>query len=143
MGVLERKRGLSKMEFMNTAHELEKFTIERSTRDIPKAYTFSLRKPLCDSARRINQYVTYANSVFPDRKRQTPEKYLELCARRQSFQESAIIEIQNFLAILRLASEILPIKNTILEAWTGLVLKEEAVVKKWKQSDAERYGASE
>lgn len=131
MSVLARNRGVSAMEFLNSAHELELFTIRRSAHDIPKAYTFVLRVPLCESARRINQNLVYANSIYPTSK----EDY----AKRRGFQRMAILECENMLELLRLTSEVLPIKDTILEPWTGYILSVEKLTKLWFKSDKERF----
>ena len=134
MSVLKRFQDQSEVEFLNTAHELEKYTIE-NTKQIPKSYTFTLKIPLCEAARKINQNIVYANSIYPMRDKADFES---LKTARRRFQRTAMIEIQNFLEMLRLASEILAIKG--LEEWIGYALKEEAILKAWIKSDAERYG---
>lgn len=133
MSVLVRDRGESVMEFMNTAFELEKFTIQACHREnvIPKRYRLSKGMDLMQSANTIGNNVVYANSIFP----KTMEEY----KMRVKYQKSAIREIQIMLKDLRLVSEILPIKDTVLEEWTGLLLKEEGSIKSWMRSDAKRF----
>jgi hypothetical protein len=131
MSVLASKRGVSMMEFLNSAHEMEKFTIERATHDIPKTYTFTLRIPICESARKINKCLVYANSIYPE----NAEDY----QRRRQYQKAAIYEIQNMLELLRLASEILPVKDSVLKRWTELLLSIERLTKCWTKSDRERF----
>lgn len=133
MSVLVKDRGESVMEFMNTAFELEKFTIQACHREnvIPKRYRLSKGMDLMRSANIIGNNVVYANSIFP----KTMEEY----KMRVKYQKSAIREIQIMLKDLRLVSEILPIKDTTLEEWTGLLLKEEGSIKSWMRSDAKRF----
>ena len=127
MSVLARNRSTSAMEFLNTAHELEKFTIEACHREnvIPKRYRLSKGKDLMESAKIVNNNVIYANSVFP----RTKAEY----QRRIKFQKRAIMEIQIMLKDLRLLSEILPISDSVLEKWTGYLINEEGYIKAWMQ----------
>ena len=133
MSVLARNRSTSAMEFLNTAHELEKFTIEACHREnvIPKRYRLSKGKDLMESAKIVNNNVLYANSVFP----RTKAEY----QRRIKFQKRAIMEIQIMLKDLRLLSEILPISDSVLEKWTGYLINEEGYIKAWMQSDRGRF----
>ena len=70
MSVRVDQRKESQCEFLNTAHELEKYTIQLSMREnaIPKRYRFTLGLPLCNAARSLNQNITYANSIYPTTK---------------------------------------------------------------------------
>lgn len=133
MSVLARNRSTSAMEFLNTAHELEKFTIEACHREnvIPKRYRLSKGKDLMESAKIVNNNVIYANSVFP----RTKAEY----QRRIKFQKRAIMEIQIMLKDLRLLSEILPISDSVLEKWTGYLINEEGYIKACMQSDRGRF----
>lgn len=133
MSVLVGNRSTSAMEFLNTAHELEKFTIEACHREnvIPKRYRLSKGKDLMESAKIVNNNVIYANSVFP----RTKAEY----QRRIKFQKRAIMEIQIMLKDLRLLSEILPISDSVLEKWTGYLINEEGYIKAWMQSDRGRF----
>ena len=133
MSVLAGKRAESKMEFLNTAHELELQTIKMTMREntIPKRYRYVLGRPLTDSARTLNQCIVYANGIFPKSK----EEY-EL---RRSHQKRALLEIQNMFELMRIATELLPIKSTVLEEWVKLVTLEETLLRKWIQADRQRY----
>ena len=46
MSVVRSKRGVSEMEFLNTARQLELFTMRKCKNAIPKSYTFYLGQPL-------------------------------------------------------------------------------------------------
>ena len=121
------------MEFLNTAHELELQTIKMTMREnaIPKRYRYVLGRPLTDSARALNQYIIYANVIFPTNK----EEY-EL---RRNYQKKAVLEIKNMFEIMRIATELLPIKNGVLEEWIKLASLEENLLRKWIQADRQRY----
>ena len=122
------------MEFLNTAYELEKFTIKSCHREnvIPKRYRLTKGKELMESAKIINNNVTYANSIFPKTRAEYQKRY--------SFQRVAILEIQIMLKDLRLISEIITsIPENVLKEWTGYLLKEEKCIKDWMRSDKKRF----
>lgn len=133
MSVRANKRKASQMEFINSAHELEMYTIRLSVREnaIPKRYRYILGKPLCDAARRLNQYVIYANSIYPKIKGD-----YEL---RSHYQQMALAELQNIFELMRIVSELLPIKGTVLSEWTGIARKEDKALRSWIASDKTRY----
>lgn len=123
------------MEYLASASKLELYTIKRATHDIPKTYTFTLRNPLCESARRINQYVTYAEATL------VKKGDVEALEKRLSFLSWAYIETKNIFEILRICDETLPIKETVLEEWVGLILKEQAAIAKERRSLKDRFEA--
>lgn len=133
MSVLAKNRGESVMEFLNTAFELEKYTIQACHREnvIPKRYRLTKGMDLMRSANIIGNSVVYANSIYP--------KDAEEYKTRVKYQRAAIREIQIMLKDLRLVSEILPVKESVLETWTGLLLKEEGSIKSWMRSDEKRF----
>jgi hypothetical protein len=133
MSVRVDQRKESQCEFLNTAHELEKLTIQLSMREnaIPKRYRFTLGLPLCESARALNMNIIYANSIFPT----TKEEY----QLRRMYQLKAKAEVKNLYELMRLATELLPIKNTVSEEWVRMAHTEDVVLRKWIQSDKQRY----
>lgn len=129
--LLDRKE--STAEFLNTAHELEILTIKISMREnaIPKRYRYTLGQPLMTSARTLNQYITYANGIYPH----TQEEYQQ----RRKYQIRAAVEMKNLWELMRIASELLPIKDTVLTEWAQKAYLEENVLRKWMQADKQRY----
>ena len=121
------------MEFLNTAHELEIETIKISVREnvIPKRYRFILGEPLIDSARTINQCLKYANSIIP----KTQEDYIA----RYKYQRRAYVEINNYLELMRIVTEILPVQQNSLEKWARMAVLEKKLIHKWMITDRERY----
>jgi hypothetical protein len=140
MGVRARDRGQSEVEFLNTAHELEMFTIRAAHNEnvIPKRYRLTLGKDLMTSVRTIHANIVYANSLNPLNVKDE-EQRAHTYQLRYDRQKRAYIELQNLFAIMRVVSELLPVKDTVLEEWTGLVLKEEKVLKAWIASDKKRF----
>ena len=58
---------------------------------------------------------------------------------RKTYQKQARIELNNYAELMRLATELLPIKSTIVEEWATLERREEIVLKRWMESDRQRY----
>ena len=133
MSVLAGKRAESKMEFLNTAHELELQTIRMTMREntIPKRYRYVLGRPLTDSARTLKQYIVNAKGIFPTKKAEYEV--------RRKYQKRAMLEVQNMLELMRITTELIPIKNTVLEEWVKLATLEENLLRKWIQADRQRY----
>lgn len=133
MSVRTDQRKDSPAEFLNSAHELEKLTIQLSVREnaIPKRYRFILGQPMCDAARAINRNITYANALYPT----TTEQY----TRRRGYQQLAKGALADLLEMMRLASELLPIKDTVMNEWQAIAYKTHKALVSWMQSDASRY----
>lgn len=133
MSVLAGKRAESQMEFLNTAHELELYTIRLTMREngIPKRYRYALGKPLTESVRILNQNIVYANSIYPTKKTEYEV--------RQKYQKRAVMEIHNLLELMRITTELIPLSNAALEEWVKLATKEENLLKRWIQADKQRY----
>ncbi|WP_026651325.1 hypothetical protein [Butyrivibrio proteoclasticus] len=132
-GVRTEDRKASSVEFMNSAHELEKLTIQLSMREnaIPKRYRFILGQPLCEAARTLNRSITYANAIYP-----TNRKEYEI---RRSYQTKAKMALSDMFEIMRLATELLPMKNTVVNEWTKIASIEQKALLSWMQSDKSRY----
>lgn len=132
MGVLARLRETSKIEYLSAATKLEIYTIKRASHDIPKAYTFTLKNPLCEAARRINQYVTYSEAVI------VKKGDTEALETRLHYLALAYRETRNIFEILRICDEVLPIKETVLSEWTALILTEQSAIAKERKSLIDR-----
>ena len=137
MGVLARLRSVSQIQYLACATKLEIYTIKRASHDIPKAYSFTLKNPLCESARRINQYVTSADSTMM--KPGDAEAY----ERRIQFLGCAYREARNMFEILRVCDEVLPIKETVLEEWSKLIIDEQMAIAAEKKSLRDRFEAKD
>ena len=133
MSVRVNNRKESEAEFLNTAHELELMTIKLSVREnvIPKRYRYIIGQKLCDSAREVNKNIISANSIFPKRKFE-----FEM---RRSYQLKALAALQDLLELIRTTLELFPIKETVSTEWMRLASVENKVLRKWMQSDQQRY----
>jgi hypothetical protein len=136
MSVLARNRKESDIEFLNTAFELEKYTIKacHNEKIIPKRYRLTKGNDLMSASNRIGNAVIKANSI----KVETTKQYNQ----RLELLRGAIYDIQIMLKDLRLVSEVITsIKDNALEDWTGLLLKEESLIKGLMKSDYSRYSS--
>ena len=70
MSVIASKRGASKMQFLDTALDLEVFTL-KACLDFSKRYTFLLTNGIADLAKDIFNNVKTANSIYPICKEET------------------------------------------------------------------------
>ena len=59
--------------------------------------------------------------------------------RRRAYQIEARCDIESLLGMLAIAYDKLNISGCNVEHWTGLAMESEALLSKWKSSDASRY----
>lgn len=64
MSVIKSKRGASKLQFLDTALDLEVFTLKACV-DFSKRYTFLLTNTIADLSKDIFNSVKTANSIYP------------------------------------------------------------------------------
>lgn len=64
MSVLKSKRGESAMQFLETARELEVYTIRQCAR-FPKRFMFLITKDIVALSKAVYNNVKAANSVYP------------------------------------------------------------------------------
>lgn len=64
MSVLKSKRGESTMQFIETARELEVYTIKQCAK-FPKRFMFLITKDLIDLAKSVYNNTKSANSIYP------------------------------------------------------------------------------
>lgn len=64
MSVLKSKRGESAMQFLETARELEVYTIRQCAR-FPKRFMFLITKDIVTLSKAVYNNVKAANSVYP------------------------------------------------------------------------------
>lgn len=131
MSVIRSQRGVSDMEFLNTARKLEIFTIQKCVNTIPKRYTFYIGQHLAESATTVYASVKKANSVYPT----NPH---EVQIRRDYFIK-AYVELQNLISQIEVAYELLHFDTKVLEEWSALIATEISLVKGVMEKDKERY----
>ena len=137
MSVLKSKRGESTMQFIETARELEIYTIKQSAK-FPKRFMFLITKELVDLARAIYNNAKSANSIYP-----TSLNELQI---RTKFIIKAQCALQCLISQLDIAREFIKhtdnnkaIKSKIWQTWADLITNEIKLLASLKKSDKERY----
>lgn len=128
MSVIKSKRGLSGVQFLDTARELHLFTL-RTCAKFPKRYTFFITNNIIQSASLIHGYVKRGNSIFPSCPENKKMRYEQFVM--------AGAELQNLISQINIAYEIFPIADKVMTKWMQLINSEigllRALVKKEKQ----------
>ena len=135
--VLAKDRKPSGLEFLVYPHDLEVYTVQNA-KAIPKTHTFMLKVPLCESARNINKFIRYANTIYPDNIKDEDRKK-EAVTERLKWEKRAIMEVTNFIEILTVASEVVPLSDNLLEKWTELAYNSKQSLINRNNKDKERY----
>lgn len=132
MSVLKSKRGESSAQFLETARELELYTLRQCVK-FPKRYTFFITNEIVRLSQEVLNGVKSANSIYPTNP-------IEAQLRRNYFIE-AYCSLQNLISQLSIAKELF---GTIFEAkiwtnWLDLIESEAKMITAIKKSDKERF----
>ena len=137
MSVLKSKRGESVIQFLETARELEVYTIKQCAK-LPKRFMFLITKDLVDLAKSIFNNVKSANSVYP-----TNAAELQL---RTNYIIKANCALQCLISQLDIAREFIKhtdndkaIKSKIWQTWADLITNEIKMLSALRKNDKERY----
>lgn len=137
MSVPKYRRNESPMQFLDTARELEIYTIQRCA-NFPKRYMFLITKELIDLSRSIYNNVKSANSVYPTNKEESQI--------RVNFLIQAVCDLQCLASQLDIAKGIVEhndkdkaIKPTVWEQWARLISTELKLVVALKKSLQGKY----
>lgn len=131
MSVVRSKRGVSEMEFLNTARKLEIFTIRKCKNAIPKGYTFYLSQPIVLSAVAVYSNVKKGNSIYPTNP-------CEAQMRRSLFLK-AYAELENLISQIEIVNELCVLSPSIMEEWSRLICTEMSLLKGVMERDRNRY----
>ena len=130
MSVVKSKRGISRVQFLHTARELERDT-KRVCIKAPKRYTFYGLQELWKTSRDIHSNLVMANSIYPTNAHEAQV--------RIDCEMKAIALIYDYATQL----EILAFDNVILasdiERLSNILNDEKNLVKGLLQSDRSRY----
>ncbi len=131
MAVLKQKRTESKMQFIETARQLEIFTLQTCVK-FPKRYTFFITTEIVRLAQSIYNNVKSANSIFP-----AGELEIEM---RKEFLIRANCDLQCLISQLDVAKEIInaDIKDTAWCKWMDLIEEEAKLISSVKKNDKAR-----
>lgn len=131
MSVLKQKRGESKMQFLETARQLEIFTLQNCVK-FPKRYTFFITTEIVRLAQSVYNNVKSANSVFPSGQ-------LEMELRRE-YLTRANCDLQCLISQLDVAKEMFgeQVKSTTWCTWMDLIEEEAKLISAVKKNDKAR-----
>lgn len=137
MSVLKSRRKESSVQFLDTAREIEVYTIKQCSR-FPKRYMFLLTKDLVELSKSIYNNTKSANSIYPTNK----EEFLI----RMEYNLGANCDLQCLISQLDVAKEFItttekekPIKSKVFEDWAELLIEEQRLLSGLKKADRERY----
>lgn len=130
MSVIRSQRAESEMEFIYTARELQKYTVQKCV-GFPKRYTFYVSQPIANSATRIHQYVKMANSVYPTNAHEAQI--------RRDYLIKANAELNSLVSQIEVAYELFGLEPNVMKYWMDIVEKEIRLVKGTMKKDKERY----
>ena len=126
MSVPRPKRGLSGVQFLDTAAKLETFSFRHSSR-FPKRYTFSLTADIQNNALKIYKNVAYANSVYPIG--------TDNVEKREKAINEVLIALYEMVDTISLADDLFGIPGNIMEEWMSLIDFEDKLLKGILKSD--------
>ncbi len=131
MSVVRSKRGVSEMEFLNTARQLELFTMRKCKNAIPKSYTFYLGQPLALSAVAVYSNAKKGNSIYP-------LNPYEIQMRRSYFLK-AYAELESLASQIEVVNELCSLSPAAMEEWSYLIYTEMTLLKGVMEKDRRRY----
>lgn len=131
MSVLKKDRGVSSMQFVDTAYDLDLFTI-RCCVKLPKRLTFYLGTELTKLASKVHAYCKAANSVFP-----TNEHEFQI---RRDYLIKANVALQALIGKVSLLLELeCNLSRATLHQWNQLMYEEAKLISGVKKSDKKRF----
>lgn len=132
MGVLKKDRGLSSVQFIDTARALEVLTLKNCLK-FPKRYTFFITTEIVRLSQSVYNNVKSANSIYPT-------SQIEAQMRRDYFTK-ANCDLQALISQLGIAKEIITteMKATIWIEWMNLIEEEAKLISAVKKNDKERF----
>lgn len=131
MSVIKSKRRTSGVQFLDTARELDLYTMKTCIKFIPKRYTFYLAQPTALIASNIHSCVKRGNSIFPATAR-------DYEMRREQF-IMAEAELQNLISKINIIYELFPLPDNVIIKWHEFVDKEITLIKNLIKKDEERF----
>ena len=133
MSVPKSKRGEPKLAVITKANELATHTIRicSNEKNFPKHYRWCITNKIVDAVLEINNNANMANSVFVS-------DNSDFLLRKQ-YQTKALVATYSLLSMMDIAYRTFGIESGKMEYWTGLVIEVQAMIRKWRNSDIERY----
>ena len=130
MAVLSSQRSTSEIQFLQTARELQVYSIQKCAH-YPKRYTFYVSQPLAAIATRIYEDLKLGNSIFPTNAHEAQM--------RIDYFLKAKAELYNLISQIEVANEIAPFEEKAMRNWMEIIDKEIKLVKALIKADRARY----
>ena len=137
MSVPKRKRGVSKMQFVDTARELEAHALSVCAR-APKRYTPFLTKGLMELASEVHNHVRAANNIVPANQHEAQMRRDHLIEGNNALQ-NLDPKLQLLYDGLLKNPEQHPWADRAMEEFGRLIAGEAKLIAAVKKSDRERY----
>ncbi len=134
MAVLKSKRGESNMQFLETAYNLEVYSIRQAIK-FPKRYTFFITTEIVRLASSCHSEVKAANSIYPTNAHEAQM--------RRDCLTRANNHLQNLLSKLDIAKGLFAVESSTLERWVEMIIAEATLISAVKQADKKRYAGFE
>ena len=133
MSVVASQRTESDLAVIIKARELAVYTIKIASneKNFPKRYRWCITNKIIDSVIDINKYINKGNAIFV--------KGAEDFNIRRNMQVNAMAETYSLLAMMDIAYALFNVDSDRVDYWTGLVIELQRLIKKWRDSDYERY----
>lgn len=137
MSVRKGDRGEGKLQVLNKARELKRYTIGlvKQEKNFPKSTRWIFAAPIIEEVRTACICIRRANSVFVSTEvsREDEFKY------KRMEQVKAHASLDALLDLIDDAYEAGYISGDQVDYWTGLILKTDDLLKAWIKSDKEKY----
>ncbi len=133
MSVRKGDRGEGKLQVLNKARELKKYslTIVKSEKNFPKSTRWLYASPIVNEVREACICIRHANSVYVT----TEDEYNY----RRIEQVKAHAHLDALLDLIDDAYDAGYISGKQVEYWTGLILNTDDLLKAWIKSDKEKH----
>lgn len=133
MSVRTGDRGEGKLQVLNVARELKKYSLDRvrSEKEFPRSTRWLFANPIAQFARGACACIRYANSINVT----MTDEYVE----RRIAQDKAYGYLETLLDLIEDAYLAGYISGERADTWTGHVYKTETLLRGWMKSDRERY----
>ena len=133
MSVRKGDRGEGKLQVLNKARELKKYslTIVKSEKNFPKSTRWLYAYPIVNEIREACICIRHANSGYVTNAEEYNYRRME--------QVKAHAHLDALLDLIDDAYDAGYISGDKVEFWTGLILKTDDLLKAWIKSDKEKY----
>ncbi len=133
MSVRKGDRGEGKLQVLNKARELKKYslTIVKSEKNFPKSTRWLYAYPIVNEIREACICIRHANSVYVTNAEEYNYRRME--------QVQAHAHLDALLDLIDDAYDAGYISGKQVEFWTGLILQTDDLLKAWIKSDKEKY----